>query len=264
MEIPLVAGRTFAPIDRIGAPRVIVINETMATRYWRGRDPIGGIVRTNDTAYEVVGVVRSGKYQFLGETPRPAAYFPLAQAYRPDMTLHVRADGDPAAIAQAIRETTASLDPNIPLFDVKTMATHMGFATFPQRIAGAFLGASGILALLLAGIGLYSVMAYTVAQRRRELGIRMALGARPGDMRRMVVRHALALVGLGLVLGTLAVWPMTRLVARSGLLVGVPATDPVTVAAVMILLAIVAVAASAVPALRASRIDPIVALKHGN
>ena len=107
-------------------------------------------------------------------------------------------------------------------------------------------------------------MAYTVAQRRRELGIRMALGARPEDMRRMVVRQALGLVALGLVLGTLAVWPMTRLVARSGLLVGASATDPVTLAVVMILLAIVAVAASVVPALRASRIDPIVALKHGS
>jgi putative ABC transport system permease protein len=261
MEIPLVSGRTFTTGDRAGALRVIVINETMAKRYWQGQDPIGRTVRTNDTAFEVIGVVRSGKYRSLGEAPRPAAYFPLAQSYRPEMTLHVRTTGDPAAIVQAIRDTTSGLDANVPLFDVRTMTAYMGFATFPERIAGSFLGASGTLALLLAGIGLYSVMAYMVAQRRRELAIRMALGARPEDMRRMVVRHALTLVAIGLVLGTVAVWPLTRVLARSGLLVGVTATDPLTLALVMIVLAVVAFAASVVPALRASRIDPIVALK---
>jgi len=181
----------------------------------------------------------------------------MAQRYPSQAVLHVRTNGDPAQLAPAVRDALASLDVNIPLYDVKTLRSHMLFATFTQRLAASMLGGFGILALTLAGIGLYSVMAYAVSQRTREVGIRMALGAQPSDVLRLIVRQGMTLLAIGLAVGLAMAFGAMPLMAP--VLIGVDGRDPVTFGAVSLLLAVVALAASYIPARRAAAVDPIVA-----
>jgi predicted permease len=263
MGTQLMRGRDFTEADREGAPAVAVVNETLAQMLWPGEDPLGkrlSFEGPQGPFLEVVGVARDGKYRSLGDRPRPYFYQPLFQSYEPKMTLVVRTSGDPLSVAGAVREQLRALDPNLPVADVKTLAEQFDLSLLPARVAAWTLGGFGLLALALAAIGIYGVVSFSVAQRTREIGVRMALGARGGDVLRLVLGEGLLVIGVGLLAGLLLALAATRVVA--GFLYGVGATDPLTFAGVPILLGAVALAASYIPARRATRVDPMVALRH--
>jgi macrolide transport system ATP-binding/permease protein len=259
MGIPLVAGRDFTAQDEAGKALVLVINETMAKRYWPGRNPIGGTVRFGARDFAVAGVARDGKYQQLGEEPSAHFYLPVLQSYQASMIVHLRTAGDPVALTDALRREIRSLDPDLPLTGVKPMREHLRISVFSQRLAASFLGSFGLLALLLATVGLYSLIRYAVSQRTREMGVRLALGAQRADISRLIVGEGmvLALVGLGIgIAAAFGIAPLLR-----SLLLGVSATDPVIFVAIAALLATVTAISSYLPARAAARIDPIVALR---
>jgi putative ABC transport system permease protein len=260
LEIPFREGRSLTAADRADSQKVAIVNDTMAARYWPGRSAIGGTVRTSTAAYQVVGIVRTGKYRQLSEQPTPYFYVPLLQNIRPYAAIHVRAHGDPAALGSAVTSELRRLDPNLPLTSIMTMRQWMDWPTIPQRLAGTLLTAFGALAMLLAAIGLYAVMSYAVSQRTREIGIRMALGARPGDVWRMVLRHGITLAAIGIAIGLGGALLLMPQLSR--LLIGVGPRDVVTFVVVSASLSVTAVIASLIPAERASRVDPIIALRH--
>jgi predicted permease len=260
MRIPLVAGREFSPQDSTENERVLIVNETMARRYWSDRDAVGGQVRTGQRTYRVVGVARDIKYQSLNERSSSHMYFALEQNYASDVTLQVRVAGDAAGTLASIRETVRGLDATLPLADVRPVTEHMVTAVFAQKIGANLLGIVGGLALFLAAIGLYGVMSYAVGQRTRELGVRLALGAKPRDLLRMVVGQGLMLAAIGLGFGLVAAYGLTGLM-RS-LLPGITPHDPLTFVAVPVLLVAIALVAAWIPARRASTVDPVVALRH--
>ena len=260
MGIEILRGRDFNAQDLRGAQNVVVINDVMVQRYWKDREPLGGVVHLGDTAMTVVGVVRSHKYRSLAEAPRPFLYLPLEQWYRSDVTLHVRTQGEPGALSSSLRSAFRELDATLPLFNVTTLDNHIGAATFAQRLGGYMLAAFGALALLLAAIGIYGVMSFSVSQRTREIGIRMALGAGQQNILGMVLGQGAFLIGIGVALGlgvalTAAAW------LRS-LLLNVSPRDPLTFVVVPVILAAVALLATLIPARRATRVDPLVALRH--
>jgi predicted permease len=263
MSIPLLRGRDFDAQDREGAPGVVVINETFARRYFPGQDPIGRRVSLNGAKgpwLEVVGLARDGKYITLGETPAPFLYQPLAQRHESGMVLLVRTGGDPASLVPAVRREVQSVEQNLPLTNVRTMEELLSASLFPARMGAILLGAFGLVALLLASVGLYGVMSYSVARRTREIGIRMALGARGNDVLRLVLRESMTVVLVGVLLGFIAALTVTRLLA--GFLYGVSPTDPASFILIGVLLAVVSIVASLVPARRAARINPLVAFKY--
>jgi macrolide transport system ATP-binding/permease protein len=259
MGIALVAGRTINGHDVAGQPRVAVINETMARRYWQGRDPIGSTIRYGSGSVTVVGVARDGKYQRLSEEPRNYLYLPVLQNYRPDLLLHVRTVGDPGQVLPSVQAAVRALDPNMPLFDVRTLEEHLRISTFIPRFAASLLGLFGVLGLLLAAVGLYGVIAFNAAQRTREIGLRMALGAGRGQVVWLVLRDGFVLAAIGIAAGLALAFGAGRLVA--GQLTGVSGADPVSFAGTAALLAAVAVFACVLPARRASSLNPITALR---
>jgi macrolide transport system ATP-binding/permease protein len=208
----------------------------------------------------VVGVAKDGKYRSLNEAPMPYMYFPLPQSYRSAVKLHMRTTLATSAALAAIRAVFHQLDPDLPLTETMPLAAHLEQAVFAQRIAATLLGIFGALALALATVGLYSVMSYAVSQRTHEMGIRLALGASPGELRRMIVGSGMRLAAAGLAIGAIGAAAVTRLL--TSLLNGVSPTDPATFAAVIGVLALIALAAAIVPARRASAVDPIVALRY--
>jgi predicted permease len=268
MGIPLVKGRGITSRD--AAPRpgsgqgadgaVAVINETMARRYWSGRDPIGATIRFGRGPVTVVGVARDGKYSRLSEEPRNYVYLPALQNYRPDLLLHVKTDADPALVLPAVRAAVRELDPNLPLFDVRTIEEHMRISTFIARMAASMLGLFGLLGVLLAGVGLYGVIAFNAAQRTREIGLRMALGAGRGQVIWLVLRDGFILAAAGIGGGLALAFAAGRLVA--GQLTGVSGADPVSFAGTAGLLAVVAAVACVLPARRASALNPLTALRR--
>ncbi|MEP6820304.1 MAG: ABC transporter permease [bacterium] len=263
METPLLRGRDFTEADRKGAPGVVVINETLAATLWPGEDALGKRVGVNGPEglfLEVVGVARDGKYRSLGEAPHPYIYQPVLQSYDPKMTLVVRTTGEPQSVANAVREQIRGLDANLPVADVKTFREQLNLSLFPSRVAAWTLGGFGVLALLLAAIGIYGVVSYSVAQRTREIGVRMALGAKRKDVLGLVLGEGLFVIALGLALGLLLAFAATRVIA--GFLYGIGATDPLTFVSVPLVLGFVALVASYVPAQRATTVDPLVALRH--
>jgi predicted permease len=260
MRIPIVSGRGFTRRDTADAPAVVVVNQTMAGRYWRDANPVGRFIRIGKTRLQVVGIARDGKYRSLSERPAPYMYFPLAQSYRSAVRLHVRTAADPAATIDELRQAMHELDPELPVTETITMDQHMEEAVFAQRIGATLLSIFGALALTLAAVGLYSVMAYAVSQRTRELGIRLALGATPRELRRMVVSGGMKLAGVGLAVGAAGAVGVSRLL--TSLLNGVSPADPATFGGVLVLLGAVAFVAALVPARRASAVDPIVALRY--
>ena len=263
MGIAVLAGREFDRADREGAPLSVVVNESMARRYWPGGSldgALGGTFKWGEGKLAVVGIVRDIKTRDLGESPEPYFYLPLGQSFRHDGYVTVRTRGPALAFTPRLRALLAELDPNLAMFAVKSMEEHLQIALFKQRLAASTLTAFGLLALLLAGIGLYGLIAFAVGQRRRELGLRLALGALPRDVVRLVLGEGLRLAALGLAIGALAAVGVGRLL--HGLLLGVSGTDAVALGGALVLVAAAVLLASYLPARRAGRLDPMVALRH--
>ncbi len=262
MGIRLVKGRAFTEHDNQDAPKVVVISESFVRKHWPGEDAIGrriSIGYNNLKALEIVGIVADVKQGDLAEPAPPEMYTPFAQTPWPFMSLVVRSAGEPAAIAGSLRAMMAKLDPDQAIGDLKPVAEYLSNSVAEPRFTAALVGTFAGLALLLAGFGLFSVMAYSVAQRRREIGIRMALGAQAADVRMLVVSQAVRLGAVGLVVGLAGAFAVTRVL--DSLLFGVTANDPVTFAAVCALLFVVLLLAAYLPARRASHVDPLIALR---
>jgi putative ABC transport system permease protein len=261
LGIPLVEGRDVAESDRASTLRVVVINQTFADRAWPHERPIGKRFRFfTDTSYrEVIGVVKTSKYTTLGEDPQPAAYTPLDQDPGETMVLFVRTGADPAAALGTAQREIRTLDSHVPLTNPFTMREIVNQSLWPARLAAILLGTVGVLALTLASAGLYGVMAYSITQRTREIGVRMALGADRSRVLTMVLNQAMSLVLVGLAIGVAGAVAVSRVVTR--LLFGMSPTDPLTFGGVCLLLVAVSTLASCVPAWRASRLDPLRALR---
>jgi len=259
MRTPLVHGRDFDERDQEGAPGVVIINETMARRYWPGGDALGRRLKLAKDWLEIVGIAKDVKNRSLSEVPQPFFYLPLLQDYRSNMILVARTAIDPEKMFQSVRAEVAALDPDIPLFDAKTLEDHVGISLFLQRMAATLLSIFGLLALSLTAIGLYGVMAYSVSQRTRELGVRISVGAKRGDILKLILGQGLMLTAIGMIGGLVTALAVTRLSAR--LLYGVSAADPVTLTVVAVILLGVALVAGYFPARRATKVDPMVALR---
>jgi predicted permease len=265
MRIALNRGRNFIDADNENAPHVAVINQAMAERYWPGQDPLGkSFTVTSDPKHPttIVGVARNSRMSQLYGAFEPIFYLPLAQSYASTETLQIRSQRGAQDMVAEVREIAQSLAPAIPVYGVRTMteALHGGNGLLFFEIGASLAAGLGVLGLILAIVGVYGVMSYAVRQRTQEIGIRMALGARPSDILRIIGRHGLVIVVAGLTAGLLAAWVVGRLV--SDFLVGVAPNDPITYVGVSALLAIVAFSASYLPARRASRVDPMVALRY--
>jgi predicted permease len=262
MQIPIVKGRDFTLQDTKGSQRVVIVNETFVDHYWPNQEALGKQLNSDLTNewFTVVGVARNSKVNELNEKPMPFVYLPLYQVYRATMIINARVTGDPLAFGKTVEKTIHELNSDLVVFDITTLELREQIASFGQRIAGTFVGAFGLLALVLAAVGIYGVTAYTTRQRTHEIGIRMALGASKRDILRLVLGHGLRLTLLGLGLGLAVSFALTRYL-RS-LLLGVTSTDALTFSSVAILLCAVALFACFIPARRAMRVDPIVALRY--
>jgi len=256
---PIVRGRGFTTEDRATSLQVAVVSERFARRYWAGQDPIGKHITVNDRERTVVGVARNtGHDQLAGGAP-PVFFRPILQSWRSSFTLHVRVAGDPLALQQALRHAFEEVDPGLPVTDVRTLAEHIGAASFIQRIGAWALAVFGVLALVLSAVGLFGVLSYSVAQRTREMGVRIAIGASRRDVLGLIVGRAMRLTAIGLGVGIVLAAGAGQLL-RSQIL-DVSPLDPVTFVAVIALLAAVAFLAAWLPARRAARVDPIIALQ---
>jgi len=264
LGIPLLRGRNFSDSEQREAKHVILINEAMARKHFPNQDPIGQRLDVEmfdkPTPAEIIGVVGNVRYDSLVDEAPPAVYFPHPDLAYPFMTLVVRTDGDPTAIAPAIQREIRTLDPNQPLSDVRTMNQVMSEWVARSRFNTLLLGLFAGLATLLSAVGIFGVMNYSVALRTRELGLRLAVGAQPRQVLLLVLKQGLSLTIVGVVLGLAAAFALTRLL--SGLLFGVAAVDVATFASISLLLLIVSLLACYLPARRAMRIDPLSALRY--
>ena len=262
MQIPLVKGRDFTLQDNKGSQRAVIVSEAFANRYWPKQEPLGKQLNSDLTHewFKVVGVARDTKVTGLNEKPMPFVYLPLYQVYRANMIVNARVAGDPLTFANTIEKAAHELNPELVVYDVTTLELRAQFASFGQRVAGTFVGAFGLLALALAAVGIYGVTSYTTRQRTHEIGIRVTLGATKQDVLRLVLSHGLRLTLAGVGLGLILSLVLTRFL--SGLLLGVTSTDALTFSSVAILLSAVALFACFLPARRATRVDPMVALRH--
>jgi len=262
LRIPLIAGREFTDADRAGTKRVVVANEAMAKHFWPNENAIGKRFHFHGDPElrEIVGVVRNTVENNIGEEPQPVAYLPLAQNYSPAAIMLVRTSGRPEAVISSVRSQVQQLDSNLALTNVQTIGELLSQGLWAPRMGAALLAVFGGLALILAIIGVYGVLSYSVNQQTREIGIRMAMGAQTGGVLRLVVGQGMRLAAAGLVLGLLVAFAAMRLLGS--LLFGVSSHDPLTFGAVSFVLAMAAALACYIPARRATKVDPIIALRY--
>ncbi len=261
MGIPLLRGRAFTERDNAGSPEVIVINDTLAAKYWPNEDALGKrmtIGYNNSGPREIVGIVAGVKNGNLADAAAPQMYTPFDQTPWPFLGAVVRTTAAPESVSASLRAMLARLDP-MQAGELKTLEEYAAKSVATPRFTAYLVGGFAVFAMLLAGFGLFSVMAYSVTQRRREFGIRMALGAQPADVRSLVVGQAVRTGAIGIVVGLAAAFAATRVL--SGLLFGVGANDPATFAGVSATLAAVLLIAAYLPARRATRVDPMSALR---
>jgi predicted permease len=260
MKIPILAGRAFSDLDDEKAPDVAIVNETLSERMWPNIDPLGKRFTSKGRMIEVIGVARDIKGRNLFERPGPMLYLPLSQHYHPATILHLRTSIAPAQIVPALRREIHALDENLPIYRVKALDEHMTATLTPQRLLAYLMTSFSLLALLLAGIGLYGLMAYTVTERTAEIGIRMALGAQKSEVLRLFVARGMTLALAGVVLGLVGAFAVTRLI--KGLLYGVSPVDPLTFAVFPLVLMVAALMACYIPARSAASADPKTALRY--
>ena len=262
LRTSVISGREFTAADTAESQLVAVVNQAFVDRYWPGANALGKQVTDGGDRFTVVGVARNAKYRLLTSPTEPVIYLPNYQAYSPthDTTIHLRTTGDPRTMASSVEETIHQLNPELPLFNVNPLSVTMQLGTLFGRVAATFAASFGFLAMVLAAVGVYGVVAYTTRQRAREVGIRMALGAEKGDIYRLVLGQGFRLTLAGLVVGTALGLAFTRLLKAQ--LFGVSETDAITFVSVGLLLAVVALLACHIPARRATRVDPMVALRY--
>jgi predicted permease len=260
LRTPLLAGREFTEQDGDKSQPVAIVNQEFCHRYWPGQDPLGKRIKYEGDWLNVVGVARNGKYRRLVYGPAPAFFMPLFQDYRDLVMIHVRVSGDPQAYAAAVEKTVHDLNADLPVFGVTTLRSSIQMGSIFERLAGTLAGAFGLLALILAAVGIYGVIAYTTRQRTHEIAIRIAMGALRGSIFRLVLGQGLLMTLSGLAVGTAASLALTRYL-RS-VLFGVTATDVLTYVVVALLLCLVSLVACYVPARRATKVDPMTALRH--
>jgi predicted permease len=263
MGIPLLQGRDFTAQDREGTPSVVIVNQAFARQYFADQEAMTKHISLRGARgpwSEIIGVAGDSKYRTLGESPRPIVYTALGQNHETGMTLHVRTTGNPTAIAAAVRHEVQSLDPNLPVTNLVPMTEVLAGSLFAARMGAVLLAVFGLVALLLAAVGLYGLMSYGVARRTREIGIRMALGAGTHSVLALVLKEGMLLVSGGLAVGLIVAAAVTRLLAS--FLYGVSPLDALTFLAIPVVLAVVALLATYLPARRAVRVDPMIALRY--
>jgi putative ABC transport system permease protein len=260
LRIPLLRGRNFTEQEVRQSDKVIIVSEQLVASVFSNEEPLGKrlITALGDTPYEIIGVVGDIRHRSLAGSPLPAMYMPTRQ--RGGMNIVVRTQGDPASFAGAVRKEVQAIDPDQPIAAVKTMSDWVDSAVAGPRYQTILLGLFALLAMVLAATGIYGVMSYSVTQRTHELGVRMALGARQFDVLKLVVRQGMILTIVGVALGLVGAFALTRVMAT--LLFGVTAKDPITFGVVSALLIVVAFVACFVPARRATKVDPLVALRY--
>jgi predicted permease len=259
LRIPLRAGRAFTTADDLEAPRVAVVNESFARKYFPGGTPVGRSVTLYGQRYTIVGIAGDAKYSNLTDPPTPFVYFPVEQGWATRRSLIVRTAGDPALIAPAVHAAIREIDPGLPRVPMVTLREANSIVLFPQRIAAMVTGALGAVGLLLASVGLYGIIAYSVSRRTREIGIRLALGARSTGVVGLIVREGMRLAAVGVVLGILLAGAVTQLLAK--FLFTVSPLDVLTFGGMSMLFIGVALLASWLPARRAAAADPAVVLR---
>jgi len=267
LQTALLKGRFFTAADSVDAPQVVIINQAMAKKYWHDEDALGKRINFDDSDPQnikwvtVVGIVADIRHRGLDFDPKPEYYLPHAQRSYRGMVIALRSSQDPRALVPGVRRELQSLDPDLPLANIRTLEQVAAESIAPRRLSVTLLGVFAGIALVLASVGIYGVMSFLVVQRTHEMGVRMALGAQPGDVLRLVVGHGIKLVAIGTVVGLVISLFSSR--ALGAMLYRVAPFDLVTFAGVTITLALVAFLASYIPALRATRADPMIALGHG-
>jgi putative ABC transport system permease protein len=264
MGIPLVRGRNFTDFETEEAKHVVLINQAMARKEFAGEDPLGKRISVQmfekPRSTEIVGIVGDVRYDSLTDEAEPTVYFPHSELTYPFMTLVIRTNGDPEAMAPTVQREVRAIDSDQPVSDVRTMNQVMADTTARTRFNALLLGLFAGLAMLLAAVGIFGVMNYSVTLRTREIGLRMALGARQSQVLMLIMKQGLLLTLIGIGVGLAGALVLTRVM--SGLLFGVDATDPATFTAIVLLLAVVSLIACYIPARRATRVDPMIALRY--
>jgi predicted permease len=269
LQMPLLLGRTFNQTDKAGAPRVAIVNETLARRFFPNADISAALGQglsfeagnSEADRIQIVGIVRDAKYETVGEDPQPFVYRPFQQSYAGELTLHIRRQGEDAgSVLAAVRREAGTLDKDVPLLNVMTLNEQIGYSLLPLRVAASIAGSLGVVGMLLAALGVFGVVNYSVLQRTREIGIRMSLGAQRRDVLSLIVTQGLWLAIIGISMGIAMAIALTR--TLSSLLYGVSALEPVTFIGVAVLMMTVALLASYIPARRATKVDPLVALRY--
>jgi predicted permease len=269
LQMPLLIGRAFNPTDKAGTPRVAIVNETLARRFFPNADISAALGQglsfetgsSEADRIQIVGIVRDAKYETVGEDPQPFVYRPLQQSYTGELTLHIRREsGDAGSVLAAVRREVGTLDKDVPMLNVMTLNEQIGYSLLPLRVAASIAGSLGMVGMLLAALGVFGVVNYSVLQRTREIGIRMSLGAQRSDVLRLIVTQGLWLAIIGIAVGVAMAAALTR--TLSSLLYGVSALEPVTFIGVALLMMTVALLASYIPARRATKVDPLVALRY--